>query len=159
MTAPSSKSVYVASPLGFTVPTRAWYDEVLLPRVAELGTVLDPWSAAADRFAAAFAARGAEHDRLLDEANRFAGANNADLIRRADALFAVLDGSDVDSGTAAEIGFAAALDVPVVGWRSDLRTAGDNHRTVVNLQVEHFLGRPVLTDLDAALSELARVLR
>jgi nucleoside 2-deoxyribosyltransferase len=150
--------VYVASPLGFTLPTRSWYVEVLLPEIALLATVLDPWAAAAAHFDAAFAAVGAEHDRLLDEANRFAGATNEQLIRQADAVFAVLDGTDVDSGTAAEIGFAAGLGTPVVGWRSDLRTAGDNHRTVVNLQVEHFLARPVHTDLSVALQKLSHVL-
>ncbi|MCW2543481.1 MAG: nucleoside 2-deoxyribosyltransferase [Frankiales bacterium] len=154
-----TRSVYVASPLGFTLPTRAWYVETLLPQIALLATVLDPWSAAEDRFTAAFAATGTEHDRLLDEANRYAGATNEQLIRSADAVFAVLDGTDVDSGTAAEIGFAFGVGVPVVGWRSDLRTAGDNHRTVVNLQVEHFLGRPVHTDLASALQELDAVLR
>ncbi|MCU1603285.1 MAG: nucleoside 2-deoxyribosyltransferase, partial [Frankiales bacterium] len=133
--------VYLASPLGFTVATRGYYTGSLLPAVRALGVeVLDPWAAAEEHFVAAFAATGDERDRLLDEANRFAGATNEQLIRDADALFAVLDGNDVDSGTAAEIGFAAALGTPLVGWRGDLRQAGDNPRTVVNLQVEHFLG-------------------
>ena len=34
------------------------------------------------------------------------GGNNCEGIDRADALVAVLDGPDVDSGTAAEIGYA-----------------------------------------------------
>ena len=71
--------------------------------------------------------------------NRRLGAANAANIQRAEALLAVLDGVDVDSGTAAEIGFAAALGKPIVGLRLDTRQAGDNEGAVVNLQVEHFI--------------------
>jgi nucleoside 2-deoxyribosyltransferase len=71
--------------------------------------------------------------------NRRLGAANAAHIERADALLAVLDGADVDSGTAAEIGFAAALGKPIVGLRLDTRQAGDNEGALVNLQVEHFI--------------------
>lgn len=61
---------------------------------------------------------------------------------------------DVDSGTAAEIGFAYALGKPVVGWRSDCRQAGDNAASVVNLQVEHFLTGCVSVDLEEAITRL-----
>jgi nucleoside 2-deoxyribosyltransferase len=54
-------------------------------------------------------------------------------------VLALLDGADVDSGTAAEIGFAAALGIPIVGVRLDFRPSGDNEATVVNLQVAHFI--------------------
>lgn len=78
-------------------------------------------------------------NQALRAINRRLGAVNAANIRRADALLAVLDGVDVDSGTAAEIGFAAALGKPTVGLRLDTRQAGDNEGAVVNLQVEHFI--------------------
>ena len=81
------------------------------------------------------------HLAALEAANEEVGAANAALIDGADAVLALLDGTDVDSGTAAEIGYAAARAVPVVGWRTDLRRAGDNEATVVNLQVEHFIRR------------------
>lgn len=43
--------VYVASPLGFTHPTKAWYDAVLVPALVAAGhEVLDPWAASADLF-------------------------------------------------------------------------------------------------------------
>src|SRR4030095_14231926 len=48
-------------------------------------------------------ARGAGHT-----INREIGANNRAAIDRADGVVAVLDGVDVDSGTAAEIGYAFA---------------------------------------------------
>jgi nucleoside 2-deoxyribosyltransferase len=61
------------------------------------------------------------------------------MIRAADAVLAVLDGPDVDSGTAAEIGYAAALGKPVIGLRTDTRRSGDNDATIVNLQIEWFI--------------------
>jgi nucleoside 2-deoxyribosyltransferase len=53
-------------------------------------------------------------------------------IRRADAVVAVLDGADVDSGTAFEVGYAAALGIPVIGLRTDYRPGADHG---VNLMV------------------------
>lgn len=78
-------------------------------------------------------------NEALRAINRRLGAANAADIQRADAVLAVLDGVDVDSGTAAEIGFAAALGKPIVGLRLDTRQTGDNEGAVVNLQVEHFI--------------------
>jgi nucleoside 2-deoxyribosyltransferase len=51
----------------------------------------------------------------------------------------VLDGVDVDSGTAAEIGYAFAKGKPIVGYRSDMRLSADNEALMVNLQVEYFI--------------------
>jgi nucleoside 2-deoxyribosyltransferase len=44
-----------------------------------------------------------------------------EAIRASDALLAVLDGPEVDSGTAFEMGVAYAEGVPVVGLRTDYR--------------------------------------
>jgi nucleoside 2-deoxyribosyltransferase len=141
--------VYVASPLGFTHPTKAWYDAVLLPALEAAGhVVLDPWSASADLF------DGVSDPAALATANAEAAQRNEDMLRACDAVLAGLDGVDVDSGTAAEIGFAYALGKPVIGWRSDFRLAGDNAASVVNLQVEHFLAGHVSTDLEEALTRL-----
>ena len=85
------------------------------------------------------------------------GEKNALMIQRADAVLAVLDGSDVDSGTAAEIGYAAALAKPLVGYRTDIRQAGETG-AVVNLQVEYFIrvtGGRITSSLDEALALLA----
>lgn len=152
-------AVYVASPLGFTVPTRAFYTDTLLPAIAATGfTVLDPWAESEEAFARAFAiSPGPGRDEALRSANHDAGAANERLIRQSTCVFAVLDGEGVDSGTASEVGFAAALGRPVIGWRSDLRQAGDNSQTLVNLQVEHFVrsaGGSLHLDLDTALTAL-----
>lgn len=75
----------------------------------------------------------------LGKINFEIGQKNVDLISSADVIFAILDGSDVDSGTAAEIGFAYAKGKKVYGYRSDFRYAGDNFGSIVNLQVEFFV--------------------
>src|SRR5660397_277964 len=43
-------------------------------------------------------------------------------IENSDILVAVIDGADVDSGTAWEIGFAFAKGKPLLGLRTDFRT-------------------------------------
>ncbi|HPB84062.1 MAG TPA: nucleoside 2-deoxyribosyltransferase [Spirochaetota bacterium] len=44
----------------------------------------------------------------------------------ADIVIAVLDGSDADSGTAWETGYAYAKGIPVIGVRTDFRLQGDD---------------------------------
>ncbi len=48
-----------------------------------------------------------------------------DGVRSADALVAILDGADADSGTCFECGVAYALGLPIVVVRSDFRGGGD----------------------------------
>lgn len=126
-------SVYVASPYGFSEATKGFYAE-LLETLARFGPH-DPWANTED-----------------------IGAANEAAIRRCDAVLAVLDGTDVDSGVAAEVGFAAALGKPVIGLRLDFRDVGDLPGTVVNLQVEHWLARPVARSVAAAVELLVEVL-
>ena len=54
-------------------------------------------------------------------------------------MVAILDGVDVDSGTAAETGYAAALGKWIIGYRGDLRRTGEDETAVVNLQVDYFI--------------------
>jgi nucleoside 2-deoxyribosyltransferase len=157
--------VYLAGPLGFTAVGRAFHATDVVPRVREAGFVpLDPWDVPA-RIAAAFSLPKGDPGRAaaLRTANRAAGRRNAAMIARADAVLAILDGTDVDSGTAAEIGYAAALHKPVVGLRMDVRVTGDNEATIVNLQVEWFIresgGRVLDTNIDDAIAALTKVLR
>ncbi|MEH3054189.1 MAG: nucleoside 2-deoxyribosyltransferase [Patulibacter minatonensis] len=152
-------SVYVASPYGFSPATRAYYDDVLLPAIRTAGwEPHDPWAdpdgAIAARFEAAWALQGTAHVDALRTLDAELGAANEQLIRTADALLAILDGTDVDSGTAAEIGFAAALGKRTVGLRLDTRRTGDNAGVTVNLQVEHWLSGGVHTSVDAAVAAL-----
>jgi nucleoside 2-deoxyribosyltransferase len=48
-----------------------------------------------------------------------------DGVRSAEAVVAVLDGADPDSGTCFECGLAYALGIPIVAVRTDFRAGGD----------------------------------
>lgn len=159
-------SVYIASPLGFSDVTSTYYRDVLLPAVCAAGIEpLDPWADpdAQAEFAAAFALpAGEERLAALRAVNSRVGNANAQMIIRADGMLAILDGVDVDSGTAAEIGFACAYGKPIVGLRLDARQTGDNEGAVVNVQVEHFIaarGGGITRTLDAAVALLVHLLR
>jgi nucleoside 2-deoxyribosyltransferase len=152
--------VYVASDLGFTHAGRSFYEGTLLPHLTGAGlSPLDPWEPAAREFAAAAAAPVASRDAALRAANASVGENNSRLILSSDAVLALVDGADVDSGVAAEIGYAAAVGRPVFAWRSDLRSGGDNDLVRINLQVEWFVnasGGAVFDSLDACVEALVR---
>jgi len=86
------------------------------------------------------------------------GRLNREAIDAADGVFAILDGVDVDSGTAAEVGYAFARGKYVSGLRTDFRLAGDNPGSIVNLQVEYFIhesGGRIVTTADEFV-QLAR---
>lgn len=153
-------SIYLASPLGFAHSTRHFMHE-LVARLREHVTVHNPWDATgdADPFEGIFEIDSvAERDRRLADVNRILGRINREGIDASDGLFAILDGVDVDSGTAAEIGYAYAKGKYVCGLRTDFRLAGDNPGSIVNLQVEYFVresGGQVVTTADEFV-ELAR---
>jgi len=48
-----------------------------------------------------------------------------DALRESDVVVAVLDGPDVDSGTALEMGVAYERGIPIVGVRTDFRESQD----------------------------------
>ncbi|WP_435017665.1 nucleoside 2-deoxyribosyltransferase [Tundrisphaera sp. TA3] len=52
-------------------------------------------------------------------------AVDVDGVRGADAVVAVMDGADPDSGTSFECGLAYALGLPIVLLRTDFRAGGD----------------------------------
>ena len=134
--------VYVASPLGFSQAGRHFHDAVLLPLVRGLGfEVLDPWSLTDPRLITAVQAMpyGTERREAWRRLNREIGATNRAAIDGARAVVAVLDGVDVDSGTAAEIGYAFARGKLIVGYRGDFRLSADNEGGIVNAQVEYFI--------------------
>ncbi|HEY6495624.1 MAG TPA: nucleoside 2-deoxyribosyltransferase, partial [Trebonia sp.] len=95
------RAVYLAGPDGFTEPGQLFHAQVLLPMVTAAGwRPLDPW---------AYLYEPPETDGGPGQAPPDAhqiGRRNAELIDAADAVLANLEGTDVDSGTAAEIGYA-----------------------------------------------------
>jgi nucleoside 2-deoxyribosyltransferase len=57
-------------------------------------------------------------------------------LERSDIVVALLDGPQVDDGTAWEVGYACALGKPVFGIRTDTRMAGDTSFNNVNSMIE-----------------------
>jgi nucleoside 2-deoxyribosyltransferase len=146
---------YIASPLGFSEAGRSYYAERYLPALRAHVVAVDPWTLSAPEEFERARADGRERELGLD-----VGARNARAIAGAQLLIAHLDGQEVDAGTAAEVGYGAALGLPCLALRSDLRSSGEPGMTV-NLQVEAFValsGGFVTRSLDELVERL-RALR
>ena len=149
--------IYLAGPLGFSEAGRHFKDDVLIPALQRLGhRVVDPWSLTDPKVIAAIQALplGNKRRAAWQAINPDIGRQNVMAIARSRAVVAILDGVDVDSGTAAEIGFAFAKRKLIIGYRGDFRLASDNEGLVVNLQVEYFIrqsGGNIATDMRALL--------
>jgi nucleoside 2-deoxyribosyltransferase len=143
---------YVASALGFSEAGAHYYEHVYLPALREVVTPVDPWALTTAQEVAEARAAKREREFALE-----IGGRNADAIRNCTLLAAHLDGQEVDSGTASEIGFAAALGLRCFGVRTDLRQSGEPGVSV-NLQVEHFIvasGGSVCSSLGQLVERLA----
>lgn len=157
-TAADRPRCYVASPLGFTEAGRHYYQHVYLPALRQVVVPVDPWAMTSAEELAQARERGRQRELALG-----IGRRNAEAIASCSVLAAHLDGQELDGGTAAEIGYAAALGLVCFGLRSDLRSNGEEG-VAVNLQVETFIldsgGAMVgsLAELVAALAapELSR---
>jgi nucleoside 2-deoxyribosyltransferase len=161
-------NIYVASPLGFSEAGQEFYNKKLIPTVERHGhKVLDPWKLTNPRKISAVRAMpyGLNKQNKWRKLNAEIGDNNRAAIDKCEAVLAVLDGVDVDSGTASEIGYAFARSKPILGYRGDFRLSADNEGSSVNLQVEYFIrqsGGEIITrfaDLSPALAKIAAVAR
>jgi nucleoside 2-deoxyribosyltransferase len=124
---------YLASGLGFTDAGAHYYEHVYLPALRRVVEPVDPWALTTPDEVAEARATKRERDLALE-----IGRRNADAIRGCTLVAAHLDGQEIDSGTAAEVGFAAGLGLRCFGLRTDLRQCGEPGVSV-NLQVEHFV--------------------
>jgi nucleoside 2-deoxyribosyltransferase len=155
--------IYVAGPLGFSEAGRAFHSDSILPALRGLGyEPLDPWTLTdqAKIDAVLSLPYGPEKRDAWKALNIEIGGNNRAAIDRCDAVFVVLDGVDVDSGSAAEVGYAFAKGKPILGYRGDFRLSADNEGSTVNLQVEYFIRQSggdiiaQIADLGPALAKL-----
>ena len=148
------KAIYIASPLGFSEVGRLFMHEKIFPIVKKVGLeIIDPWVLTPQEEIAATLSLpyGLERQAAWRKMNKIIGANNVAGIDRSIGLLAVLDGVDVDSGTASEIGYAFAQGKRILGYRGDFRLAADNEGSIVNLQVEYFVrsnGGEIITQLN-----------
>ena len=79
---------------------------------------------------------GLERRFALGAANLDQGRYDLQLLEDSEAVLASLDGQDVDSGTAVEIGYGFARGLLIVGLRTDSRRCSDNEGSTVNLMIE-----------------------
>jgi nucleoside 2-deoxyribosyltransferase len=152
--------IYTAGPLGFSQAGSAFHNDVIIPELIRLGhEPLDPWRLTdlAKIDAVLALPYGETRREAWRKLNVEIGGNNRAAIDRCDLVFAVLDGTDVDSGTAAEIGYAFARDKKIIGYRGDFRLSADNEGAVVNLQVDYFI-RQSGGEIIARIADLAAAL-
>jgi len=133
-----------------------WHRNVVIPAVIAASLVpKDPWSGPSP-VAEVLSTMEYGFDRraALHEINLAQGRYDLDLIDDSEAVLASLDGQDVDSGTALEIGYRFARGLLLVGVRTDIRRCSDNEGSIVNLMVETCIvdSGGILTDsLDQAV--------
>ena len=78
-----------------------------------------------------------------------------DGIDASDIIVAILDGSDSDSGTCFECGYAYSKGKPVIGVRTDIRGGHDNG---LNAMLNHSCSSVVLYESDGDLDRLAKLI-
>jgi nucleoside 2-deoxyribosyltransferase len=128
--------IYLAGPL-FTEAGRAWMRTLkqnILDLAAQTGVqveVLWPWEFVPQ----------AELQSLGDQAGQVIFQSCISNLESADMVIALLDGTQVDDGTAWEIGYFYSMHRtdprPIVGIRTDLRNAGECPGARVNAMIEY----------------------
>jgi len=113
--------VYLAAPL-FSEAERVYNLHVRDLLNSHLFEVYLPQTVGDDTASREFSA----HQRIYEQ--------HLEALARVDFVVAIIDGADADSGTAWEMGYAAALGLPVIALRTDFRIAGHHER--VNLMLE-----------------------
>jgi len=69
---------------------------------------------------------------------------------KANLVLAILDGTDADSGTCFEVGYAYSKKIPIVGLRTDFRGSGEHMG--VNLMLTNSCSHLILTTSVASVS-------
>ena len=136
------KRIYVASPYGFTESCRYFYCEKIIPLLRNVGfEVIDPWTLTPkeDIKRIENMEYGISKKQAWEKQNFIIAENNRKGMDVSDCMLAILDGTDVDSGTASEIGYMYARGKKILGYRGDFRLCSDNEGGIINLQVEYFI--------------------
>ncbi len=153
----------MAGPLGFSEAGRDFHNHNIVPIIKELGySYFDPWKTKLNKKIAAVSRLdyGKRKRNAWHKLNFQIGDLNTAEIESSDIVLAVLDGTDVDSGTAAEIGYAFAKGKKILGYRGDFRLSADNEGSTVNIQVEYFIcksGGTIVNTIKQIKKELKRL--
>ena len=115
-------SLYLAGPL-FTHAERQWNQELATALVNASHNVWLPQEMAGLAL-------------KTDKVNlRTIFSSTINGLSAADFVIAIFDGPDPDSGTAFECGYAYALNIPIIGVRTDFRRGGDDQEANINLML------------------------
>lgn len=147
--------IYLASPYGFTDSGSKFMRTVMIPSIANKKfQILNPWNTSPilkmQLKKVTMMKDNRKQMKKFSELNLKIGLKNEELLDKSDMVIAILDGTDVDSGVASEVGYAYAKKKLIMGYRSDFRLSGDNSGTKVNLQVEYFIkksGGQIITNI------------
>lgn len=82
---------------------------------------------------------------------------NISALKKCPLVVAILEGSQVDDGTAWELGYHYARGGKILGLRTDFRRAGETHESKVNVMIE-FSCHSIANSLDQLLLNLSEVL-
>lgn len=158
-------NIYLASPYGFTDAGREFMNNKMIPNIQnDKFEILNPWNVLDS-----ISQRVKKINLLCDIEeqkqsfkilNQEVALANEKMLKRAEVVVAILDGSDVDSGVASEIGYAYALGKKIIGYRSDFRLSGDDLGAIVNIQVEYFInesGGSIVTNLSQLCKSLLQL--
>ncbi len=96
------------------------------------------------------------HEITFAQANLLFRAN-LQAMNECDLMVAILDGPQVDDGTAWEVGYFFSQGKGIVGLRTDFRRAGETEKSRVNLMVECAC-LAVTSSLEQLILELKRLL-
>jgi nucleoside 2-deoxyribosyltransferase len=145
--------IYLASPLGFSELSISAQNKLESILIKKGYKVLNPWKMADlkgfNKIKKLINEK--ERMRLLKKWNIETARKNAQAIVNSTMILAVLDGADVDSGTASEIGYGFGLGKLIYGIRADFRLSGDNIAATINIQVQYWIeksGGMIFTSLD-----------
>lgn len=119
------ETIYQAGPL-FSEAERAWHSAFSAELEKAGYTVIWPGSLLTEKM---IKQAGDKAVSLI-----FETCKNA--IEKCSMVVALLDGTQVDDGTAWEVGYAYAKGIPVYGIRTDFRAAGDTIHNLVNSMIE-----------------------
>jgi nucleoside 2-deoxyribosyltransferase len=153
---PLQLKIYLASPFGFSESTRGFMEN-LEEQISSLNyEVLNPWRITSpEEFKWINDIKNLQlMKEKFSELNFKIGQKNEHAINDSDVILAILDGTDVDSGTASEIGYACAKNKKIFGYRNDSRLAGENYGSKINIQVEYWIkksGGKIFQDLNELL--------
>ena len=125
----SNKTLYLASPYGFSEHWRVKLLPEFITKLESMGTtVLEPFE------------RNSDIDFSISGwANKVACSNLRDL-RNSDGIFAIVNGTPPDEGVMVELGVAIALGKPTFLFRDDFRKCTDSDEYPLNLMI--FSGIP-----------------